>query len=161
MEKLPPDDKGITLTRERWLLILFSELGYGRLSPAKGLEIEGKSYPVLHMWCNTPIHLTGCRVELDRRTTGVAGSARMSPHSMVQEFLNRSRDNLWGFLSNGFTLRILRIVKRKDEQRYGEYRTKRVIIEIYDAMTEAIKTGKDYKTILDPPPADPGVAHSI
>ena len=26
------------------------------------------------------------------------------------------------------------IVKRKDETRYGEYRTKRVILEIYDAM---------------------------
>jgi len=29
------------------------------------------------------------------------------------------------------------IVKRKDEQKYGEYRTKRVILEIYDAMAEA------------------------
>ncbi|MGH7600205.1 MAG: hypothetical protein ACREOI_27945 [bacterium] len=51
------------------------------------------------------------------------------------------------------------IVKRKDEQKHGEYRTKRVILEIYDAMTEAIRTGKPYQTRLDPPPADPRVAH--
>jgi hypothetical protein len=51
------------------------------------------------------------------------------------------------------------IVKRKDEQRYGEYRTKRVILEIYDAMAEAIRTGKPYCTLLDPPPADPRVAY--
>ena len=31
------------------------------------------------------------------------------------------------------------IVKRKDEAAHGEYRTKRVILEIYDAMHEAGK----------------------
>jgi len=51
------------------------------------------------------------------------------------------------------------IVKRKDEQKHGEYRTKRVILEIYDAMAEAIRTDKPYRTLLDPPPADPRVAH--
>ena len=29
------------------------------------------------------------------------------------------------------------IVKRKDEQKYGEYRTKLVILECYDAVAEA------------------------
>ena len=51
------------------------------------------------------------------------------------------------------------IVKRKDEAAHGEYRTKRVILEIYDAMQQAIKTGQPYQTLLDPPPADPRVAH--
>ena len=51
------------------------------------------------------------------------------------------------------------IVKRKDEQKYGEYRTKRVILECYDAMAEAMKTGRPYQTILDPPPADFSVTH--
>jgi hypothetical protein len=51
------------------------------------------------------------------------------------------------------------IVKRKDAQKYGEYRTKRVILEIYDAMADAMHTGKPYSTLLDPPPADPRVAH--
>jgi hypothetical protein len=52
------------------------------------------------------------------------------------------------------------IVKRKDEAKYGEYRTKRVILEIYDKLTEAMKTAIPYKTLLDPPPADPSCAHS-
>jgi hypothetical protein len=51
------------------------------------------------------------------------------------------------------------IVKRKDEQRHGEYRTKRVILEMYDAMAEAKASGREYQTRLDPPPADPRVAH--
>jgi hypothetical protein len=52
------------------------------------------------------------------------------------------------------------IVRRKDEGEYGEYRTERVILEIYDEMAEAIRTGIPYKTRLDPPPADPRVAHT-
>ena len=51
------------------------------------------------------------------------------------------------------------IVKRKDEEKYREYRTKRVILEIYDAMAEAMRTGKPYETVISPPPADPSVAH--
>ncbi|MGH7600206.1 MAG: hypothetical protein ACREOI_27950 [bacterium] len=53
------------------------------------------------------------------------------------------------------------IVKRKDEQKHGEYRTKRVILEIYDAMAEAMRTGEAYQTRLNPPPADPRVVHEI
>jgi hypothetical protein len=51
------------------------------------------------------------------------------------------------------------IVKRKDEEKWGEYRTKRVILEIYDAMAEAVRTGIPYQTRLSPPPADATVAH--
>ncbi|HXH24979.1 MAG TPA: S24 family peptidase, partial [Vicinamibacterales bacterium] len=51
------------------------------------------------------------------------------------------------------------IVRRNDEAAYGEYRTKRVILEIYDRMQRAIESGVAYQTILDPPPADPRVAH--
>jgi len=50
-------------------------------------------------------------------------------------------------------------IVRKNEKPYGEYRTKRVILEIYDAMAEAARTSKRYQTRLDPPPADPRVAH--
>ena len=50
------------------------------------------------------------------------------------------------------------IVRKNDEKAHGEYRTKRVILEIYDEMAEAARTGKPYQTRLDPPPADPRVA---
>ena len=51
------------------------------------------------------------------------------------------------------------IVRRKDEGRYGEYRTKRVILEVYDAMQIAAATGEPYLTVLDPPPADRTCCH--
>jgi hypothetical protein len=38
------------------------------------------------------------------------------------------------------------IVKRKDMAAHGEYRTKRMILEIYDAMAEAIRTRVPYES---------------
>ena len=51
------------------------------------------------------------------------------------------------------------IVKRKDEKLFGEYRTKRVILEMYDEMKRAIETGEVYRTRLVPGPGDRAVAH--
>ncbi len=56
-----------------------------------------------------------------------------------------------------YIIKSFSIVKRKDEEKYSEYRTKRVIPEIYDEMQQAIETGQSYQTRLDPPPADPQV----
>ncbi len=41
--RLSTHESGTTLTRERWLLPLFSELGYGRLLPAKAIAIGERS----------------------------------------------------------------------------------------------------------------------
>jgi hypothetical protein len=51
------------------------------------------------------------------------------------------------------------IVRKNDEKAHGDYRTKRVILEVYDAMATAARTGDPYVTRLDPPPADSRVAH--
>jgi hypothetical protein len=107
-EKLPEISWGTSVTRERWLLPLFQELGYGRLQTRNAVTLEGKSYAISHGWGQLPVHLLGCRIALDRRTPGAAGAARVSPHSMVQEFLNRTVDALWAILTNGLQLRILR-----------------------------------------------------
>ncbi len=109
-EKLPEGDRGTTLTRERWLLILLRELGYGRVptTPTGGLSAGTKAVPISHVWEHVPIHLLGHRVELDRRSARVAGAATSSPQSMVQELLNRSDTYQWAILGNGLTLRLLR-----------------------------------------------------
>jgi len=119
--RLPENDLGTTLTRERWLLILFQELGYGRLMTRRAWELDGRTYPISHLWADTPIHLVGCRVSLDKKQAGVAGAARVSPHSLVQEFLNRSDDHLWGIVSNGLTLRLLRDNVSLTRQAYVEF----------------------------------------
>src|SRR6266566_6903928 len=121
LEKLPDTDPATTLTREKWLLPAFNELGYGRLLTARAIEIDGRSYPVSHGWQHTPLHLVGAGVDLDKRTAGVAGAARMSPHGLVQELLNRSEAHLWGMVSNGLRLRILRNNVSLTRQAYVEF----------------------------------------
>ncbi|KWW99035.1 putative type II DNA modification enzyme [Carbonactinospora thermoautotrophica] len=108
LAKLPETDRATSLTRERWLQLLFRELGYGRLATTRGITAGDRSYPVSHLWESVPIHLLGWRIDLDRRTPGTAGAAGAAPQSMLQECLNRSDDHLWGVLSNGRLLRILR-----------------------------------------------------
>lgn len=51
-------------------------------------------------------------------------------------------------------------VMREDIQEHGEYRTRRVVLEIYDAIAAARAAGRPYNTRLAPPPASPAVAHS-
>ncbi len=58
-----------------------------------------------------------------------------------------------------YILETFPIVKRKEMTRWGEFRTKRVILEIYDEMAEAMRGGAPYQTRLDPPLADPRAAH--
>jgi N-6 DNA Methylase len=109
LAQLPEADRATTLTRERWLLILARELGFGRLptTGAGGITADGKAFPISHIWEQVPVHLLGWRIELDTRTRGVAGAAE-APQSLVQECLNRSDAHLWAILSNGQLLRVLR-----------------------------------------------------
>ncbi|MCL5052793.1 MAG: N-6 DNA methylase, partial [Gammaproteobacteria bacterium] len=111
----------VAITREKWLSLIFGELGYGRLASAKSIEIEGRLYPISHEWRDVPIHLVGARVALDKRTPGVKGAAGKSPHSLVQELLNRSEDRLWGMVSNGLVLRVLRDSNSLTRQSYLEF----------------------------------------
>ncbi|MGO9584418.1 MAG: Eco57I restriction-modification methylase domain-containing protein [Acidimicrobiales bacterium] len=106
--KLPAGERATTVTRERWLLPLFAELGFGRLARSPAISAGGREFPVSHAWGSVPIHLLGADVDLDHKTKGVAGAAGAAPHSMVQGLLNRSDDHLWAMLSNGRQFRLLR-----------------------------------------------------
>ena len=121
VEETSPDDLGIGITRSRWLLPLFQELGYGTLQRSKVTVIDGKEYPVSHFHGPAPIHLVGFGIGLDKRTAGAAGAARISPHGLLQEFLNRSDPHLWGFVSNGYRMRILRDSVSLTRQAYVEF----------------------------------------
>ena len=121
LAKLPPSDPATTTTRERFLLPLLEELGYGRVSPTKAVELDGKAYPVSHAFEAVPLHLVGANVPIDHRTKGIAGAAGQSPHGLVQELLNRSPERLWGLVTNGRTLRILRDNASLVRQAYVEF----------------------------------------
>jgi hypothetical protein len=122
-DRLPEGDPAVGLTREKWLLVLMRELGYGRLPTTHGggISLGDRAFPVSHLWQSTPIHLLGWGVDLDRRTKGVPGAADRAPHAMLQELLNRSDTHLWGLLANGRQLRILRDSTSLSGQSYVEF----------------------------------------
>lgn len=134
LSALPDSDATATSpTRERWLLVVFDELGYGRLQSTRALEVDGAQFPVSHLWNDVPIHLVGAKVLLDRRTPGVRGAAGAGPHSLVQDLLNRSDDYLWGFVSNGLRLRILRDNRSLTRQAFVEFDLESMMAdEIFD-----------------------------
>jgi N-6 DNA Methylase len=123
LARLSDGDPAVGLTRERWLTLLLSELGYGRapVTGHGGLTVDDRQYPISHLSGAAPIHLLGWGVELDKRTPGVAGAAQRAPHAMVQEFLNRSGPHLWAILSNGRLLRLLRDSTTLTGQAYVEF----------------------------------------
>ena len=48
------------------------------------------------------------------------------------------------------------IVRHRDEEKFdGDYRTKRVVLEIYDALAESIRTGQPYQSRVNPLPGPP------
>jgi hypothetical protein len=51
------------------------------------------------------------------------------------------------------------VLRKYEERDYGEFRTKRLVMTAYDAMTEAKKQGTTYETPVVPPPGDPSLCH--
>ncbi len=107
--KLASSEAGTSATRNRWLYPVLRELHFGPLEPLReSLKYAEKEFSISHRFGHAPIHLIGCGLELDKRTPGAVGAAKMSPHGLLQSCLNSTKENLWGFVSNGLLWRVLR-----------------------------------------------------
>lgn len=114
-----------------WLTHLLTQLGYAPAeNPPGGLVIadpesgtgDGDWFSITHLHAGeVPLHLLSAGVPLDTRTAGVAGAHRQSPHSLVQDYLNRTSKHLWAIVTNGLTLRILRDNAALSRQAYIEF----------------------------------------
>ena len=118
---LPEGEAGTGLTNDKWSLPLLRELGFGLLPTSAGPEVGGRGYAISRFFGPVPVHLVGCGLSLDRRAAGQRGAAAVNPHGLVQEFLNRSPDHLWGIVSNGLRLRILRDNQALSRQSFIEF----------------------------------------
>ncbi|WP_330267348.1 Eco57I restriction-modification methylase domain-containing protein [Streptomyces griseorubiginosus] len=98
------------LAENDWLTPLWRELGFGRLTHigAAGITADSdaeKKFPVSHRWHHALIHQAAWNAELDKRP---GGAGTVPPQSMFQECLNRTEAHLWGVLTNGRQVRLLR-----------------------------------------------------
>ena len=117
------EDQHTTLTRNAWMIPFFGLLGYreGDLIFRRGsTTVAGVDYNVSHFAGSRehapPLHIVGSQYRLDRRPP----QGGRAPHSLVQEFLNRD-DALWGIVTNGSKLRILRDSQRMTRPTYLEF----------------------------------------
>jgi hypothetical protein len=122
LAKLPDNDLGTSITRNRWMMPFFSTLGYELSASKTAAEVDGQTYAISHRAgkedSSPPIHIVGIRQSLDRRSE--SGRPRLAPHSLVQEYLNRT-EHLWGIVTNGSSLRILRDSHLLRKQAYIEF----------------------------------------
>ncbi|WP_316755400.1 Eco57I restriction-modification methylase domain-containing protein [Streptomyces herbicida] len=93
-----------------WLAPLWRELGFGRLTPigTEGVTADSdteKRFEVSHRWQHALIHQVAWNANLDKRP---GGAGTVPPQSMLQECLNRTEAHLWGVLTNGRQVRLLR-----------------------------------------------------
>lgn len=120
VQDLPPSETGVTETREQWLRPLLRDLGYRELEFRSAAEVIGeRRYLISHRSGPVAVHLVSTLQDLDRSAPSASGERRMSPHALVQEYLNVS-DALYGIVSNGRLLRLLRDNASITRQAYVE-----------------------------------------
>jgi hypothetical protein len=101
------------------MLPVLGLLGFDLTYQRAALQAGGGSFTISHVAGDEEgaptVHIVAHDQELDRR-----GDARQSPHALVQDYLNRS-DTLWGVVTNGRKLRLLRDSKRFAKPTYVEF----------------------------------------
>jgi hypothetical protein len=81
--------------------------------------------------------------------------------ALIRAELDASMFRVYGIERDdvAYILETFPVVRRRDEDRFGEYRTKRLVLERYDTLVAAEAAGALYATPLDPPPGDLRAAH--
>ncbi len=122
LEQLPPGDPGTSVTRDGWVIPLMSLLGYELTYQQKAHLVDGLTFAISHGADPgeeaPPVHVVGWRQELGKLPP--SGRPRLAPHVLLQEYLNRT-EHLWGVVTNGRILRLLRDCQLLSRQAYIEF----------------------------------------
>lgn len=127
-EGLLDSDTGTAETRRYWMLPLCQILGFD-MAIATAELINGKSYAISHRASNKdgfPIHIVGVNQSLDKRAEN--GGTRLSPHALVQEYLNNN-EHMYALVGNGRFLRLLRDATRLSRLSYLEFDLEQIMEE--------------------------------
>jgi hypothetical protein len=152
---------------ENWLLALLEQvLGYHGFERCGTLALGERRFPIGYRSAGgaVPLVLTTRDYDLDRADPcfGEEGRRR-PPHGLLQEYLNAEDACLWGVVSNGRVMRLLRdnvsltrpayleadlerledfpsetfrVLKKNEIKAFGEYRTRRLVLEAWDRLEE-------------------------
>src|SRR5664279_715011 len=142
LSNLSEADLATSMTRDSWVILFLSLLGYELTYNQRAHEIDGQTFAISHSAASLsassrlpvsasspdgpPAHIVGARQELGR--VPPSGRPRLAPHSLVQEYLNRT-EHVWGIVTNGLTLRLLRDSSLVRRQAYIEFDLQAILEE--------------------------------
>lgn len=129
LTRLKEGETGTTETRNFWISPLLTNLGYNLTFNRQSEELNGKSFPIGYRDSsldNFPVYVGGYHESLDKRPENKL--LRISPHAMVQEYLNYS-EHLYGMVTNGRQLRLLRDASRITRLSYVEFNLEKMMEE--------------------------------
>jgi hypothetical protein len=152
LSSLSEADLATSMTRDSWVIPFLSLLGYELTYNQRAYEIDGQTFAISHSAASPrpsdgrgiksapstlnsqlstspdgpPIYVVGARQELGR--VPPSGRPRLAPHSLVQEYLNRT-EHVWGIVTNGLTLRLLRDSSLVRRQAYVEFDLQAILEE--------------------------------
>ena len=131
LDSLRPESPATSETRQLWMVPLLALLGYQVEFQVRGADLNGKIYAISHRAINraqAPVQIVGYRepAGLDRKPENA--SLRMSAHAIVQEFINLN-EQLYGLVTNGRVLRLLRNSSRLIKLSYLEFDLDRIFTD--------------------------------
>lgn len=119
-KRLSQDETGTSETRRYWILPLLGYLGYNPEHSTAEI-VNNRSYAISHRDNDRngfPVHIMGIHDNIDKKRD--TGGPRLSPHGLVQEYLNMT-EHLFGLVSNGYKLRLLRDSSRFSRLSFVEF----------------------------------------
>jgi hypothetical protein len=128
-ERIDPEDSGTSETRNFWMLPFLATLGYD-VEKANAEIIDGKTYAISHRAINIdgfPVHISGINDSLDKRRDN--SGPRLSPHALIQEYINKTEDHLYALVTNGRHIRLLRDATRLVRLAYLEFDLEKMMEE--------------------------------
>ncbi|RPA66882.1 restriction endonuclease [Cyclobacteriaceae bacterium YHN15] len=128
-ERIAEDESGTSETRNFWMLPFLMTLGY-EVDKSNAEALDGKTYAISHRASNLsgfPVHIMGINDSLDKRRE--TGGPRLSPHALVQEYLNKTDNFLYALVTNGKHLRLLRDATRLVRLTYLEFDLEKMMEE--------------------------------
>lgn len=129
-----------TIAQREWLIPLLEKvLGY-HLESSEPVMLGEREFPITHTAFNhaVPFVLCGAEYDLDKGDVAFGQEGRKrSPMGLLQEYLNAEGTALWGIVSNGLVLRLLRdnpamtrpayievdFARMFDEENYADFAT--------------------------------------
>ncbi|MBW6394660.1 N-6 DNA methylase [Thermus sp. SYSU G05001] len=120
LESPSATDSEVTITREGFVIPFLSLLGYQLTFQREWPEAAGRKWPISHRATpdpeSPPVLVVGFHTALTRARPELH---HRSPHGLLQDYLNAS-GHLWGLVTNGQTLRLLRQTPFLRRQAYLE-----------------------------------------